>query len=395
MESAGVLVALRAEPQVFENGTSLMKPLHMMVGICTALLLSLSVYEYDTRRHLDNLINDLKSGANQQASALNASKAELQQSLKGLDNSLDDLRARQLTIERMMVGLQDAMSVLAFSLGQKSDPRSIILGDLDTYESLDANWKSFRDVSGRAAMPCSVAGRTAVIIILGQSNSANHGLARTTSKHAVDNFNLYDGRCYHATDPLLGASGDGGNFATRLGDLLIEEGPFDHVIIAPIGMGGTRVDQWAKEGMFSRRIAALIRRLYEAGLSPNFILWHQGEGESGVGDIEGRQYRKNLLEVVQTFRQYGIGAPFFVALATRCGGGHPNAKNIRDGQRSTANGVLGIYLGPDTDALGSEYRDPQGCHFTEQGLVAHAGLWARAIMTYEASRGPVAGPLSR
>jgi len=386
-----------------------MKPLHLTVGICIGFLLFLSIYEFDTRRHVDNLINDLKSGISQQASALNASNSELQQSIKALDNSvrssigelrnefasLDDLRTRQLTIERMMVGLQDAMSVLAFSLGQKSDPRSIILGDLDSYESLDANWKSFRDVSGRAAMPCSVAGRTAVIIVLGQSNSANHGLARTTSKHSVDNFNLYDGRCYHATDPLLGASGDGGNFATRLGDLLIEGGPFDHVIIAPIGMGGTRVDQWAKEGMFNRRIAALIRRLYEAGLSPNFILWHQGEGESGVGDIGGRQYRKNLLEVVQTFRQFGIGAPFFVALATRCGGGHPNAKNIRDGQRSTANGVLGIYLGPDTDELGSEYRDPEGCHFTEQGLAAHAELWARAIMTYEASRQPVAGPLSR
>src|SRR5262249_32500815 len=120
-----------------------MKPLHLMVGICIGLLLSLSVYEYDTRRHLDNLVNDLKSVVNQQASALvnqqtsalNASKAELQESVKGLDNSvrhsigelrndfasLGDLRARQLTIERMVVGLQDAMSVLAFSLGQKSD----------------------------------------------------------------------------------------------------------------------------------------------------------------------------------------------------------------------------------------------------------------------------------
>src|SRR5262249_5160021 len=143
------------------SGISLMKPLHLTVGICIGFLLFLSIYEYDTRRHLDNLINDLKSGVNQQASALNASKAELRQSIKDLRNDFDDLRARQLTIERMVVGMQDAMSVLAFSLGQKSDPHGIILGDLDSYESLDANWKSFRDVSGRAAMPCSVAGRTA------------------------------------------------------------------------------------------------------------------------------------------------------------------------------------------------------------------------------------------
>src|SRR5262249_14377112 len=171
MESSGTCrIACRS---LLESGTSLMKPLHLMVGICISLLFALGVYEYDTRRHLDNLVNDLKSSANQQASALNqqvsalnASKAELQQSIKGLDNSvrfsigelrndfasLDDLRARQLTIERMVVGLQDAMAALALSAGQKSDPRSIILGDLDSYESLDANWKSFRDVSGREAM---------------------------------------------------------------------------------------------------------------------------------------------------------------------------------------------------------------------------------------------------
>jgi hypothetical protein len=97
-----------------------MKPLHVMIGICIGLLLSLGIYEYDTRRHVDNLINDLKSGVNQQASALNVSKAELQQSIKALDNSvrssigelrndfasLDDLRARQLTIEWLACRMQ-------------------------------------------------------------------------------------------------------------------------------------------------------------------------------------------------------------------------------------------------------------------------------------------------
>jgi hypothetical protein len=53
------------------------------------------------------------------------------------------------------------------------------------------------------------------------------------------------------------------------------------VILAPIAMGGTVVEQWAYEGIFNRRIRALIRRLHDAKLTTDYILWHQGEGNRG------------------------------------------------------------------------------------------------------------------
>ena len=141
-------------------------------------------------------------------------------------------------------------------------------------------------------------------------------------------------------------------------------------------MGGTTVEQWANEGLFNRRIAASIRRLYDAGLTPDYILWHQGEGNAAVSDVNGRQYRKNLLEVVASFRAYSINAPFFVALVSRCGPvAHLNAVNVREGQRTATIGQPGIFVGPDTDLIGQEHRH-DACHMSESGMTMHASAWA-------------------
>jgi Carbohydrate esterase, sialic acid-specific acetylesterase len=286
-------------------------------------------------------------------------------------------------LDASVVALRDNIAAVGSALGVKHSPKDIDIGWLDNYAELDHNWNSFRDTSNRKKTACSVDGRTAVIVTLGQSNAANYALTRYTPKHDVLNFDLYDGDCYKAQDPLLGASGIGGNFATPLADMLIERGLYRRVIVAPIAMGGSTVEEWADDGMFHRRILVLIRRLFDAGLTPNLILWHQGEGNSGAGDGHGRQYRKNLLEVVDTFRSYGISAPFFVALATKCGAyPRPNGDNIRDGQASAVNPLDNIFLGPDTDSLGDAYRDQDHCHFNGAGLMRHAAMWADVVQSW-------------
>jgi Carbohydrate esterase, sialic acid-specific acetylesterase len=323
--------------------------------------------------------------------ALGESVGELHKSTDRVREGMNTIAADLRVSERTLMVCQNQLARVNFVLGSTGVPSDIILGNLDTYDRLDQNWQSFRDTARKQQSSLTIDGardRTAVIVILGQSNAANHGAGCYAAKHRVDNFNLYDGRCYHAADPLLGASGEEGNFATRLGDKLIEAELFDRIILAPIAMGGTTVEQWADEGMFNRRILALIRRLYDASLATDFILWHQGEGNSGVGDVNGRQYRKNLLEVVGTFRRYGINAPFFVALATWCGDlPHPNAVNIRGGQKATVDPTAGIYLGPDTDMIGVQHRWDK-CHFNETGLDLAASLWFNSISDYKSLAPP-------
>jgi len=135
---------------------------------------------------------------------------------------------------------------------------------------------------------------------------------------------------YKAVEPLLGPSGQGGNFATRLADMLTER-----------RARGSRRPGTDRHGRHDRRAVGSRGGIQSAhpGIDPTAvrcrpvtgtnILWHQGEGNAGASDVNGRQYRKNLLEVVASFRAYSINAPFFVALASRCGEtAHPNAVNV-------------------------------------------------------------------
>jgi hypothetical protein len=91
-----------------------------------------------------------------------------------------------------------------------------------------------------------------------------------------------------------------------------------------------------------------------------------------------------LLEVIRTFRRYGVNAPFFVALATLCGGPHANAENIRAGQKGAVDHAAGVYQGADTDIIGVEYRWDQ-CHFDEMGLSLAAALWLEVIADFQSA----------
>jgi hypothetical protein len=260
-----------------------------------------------------------------------------------------------------------------------ADWKLIEIGTRASYDGIEPIYGPLPDATGRTECH-RVAERSATIVVVGQSNAANFAAGRYTAGPNVVNFNIYDGRCYPAVDPLIGASGDSGHFATRLGDFLIERGLAKHVTLAPIGMGNTRIEDWSSSGVFNYRILVLIRRLYEAHLKPDLILWQQGEGNREDNDPGGIRYRDNLIDVVTTFRRYGIDAPFMIALCTLCRGHHPNAAFIRTGQLRAVNPQLGTFLGPDTDQIGSEDRY-DGCHMSESGVRKQAEMWADAIAT--------------
>ena len=57
-------------------------------------------------------------------------------------------------------------------------------------------------------------GNPSVLLIMGQSNGGNHGEARHVARQAVFNFNPFDGLCYRACDPLLGATDVPGSEST-------------------------------------------------------------------------------------------------------------------------------------------------------------------------------------
>lgn len=249
----------------------------------------------------------------------------------------------------------------------------IFLSSFDTYENVDLNRGSVNDVASRLRVdaPGNRHGRTAVMLIFGQSNGTNSGDTPYVPRHHVINFNLFDGRRYVARDPLLGATEQQGNFAGRLADLLIERSVFDTVVLAPIGVGGSLIEEWTTGGGRHRRLQVAFRRAGDSGLQVTHLLWHQGESNA-ANHTAGDVYAGCLMNIHHAIRGYGVGAPLYVAQASVCAS--PPDETIRAAQRAVVDRELGILAGPDTDAIGPEDRY-DGCHMTESGLKKHAQLW--------------------
>lgn len=162
---------------------------------------------------------------------------------------------------------------------------------------------------------------TAVLVIFGQSNTCNVNPSSYTPANAsvCDNFNIYDGGVYAATDPLLGCStstlGPGNPFL-RLADTLITNSVFQRVILVPAGIGATTVAMWAADSY--NRISVTFKRLAAAGLTATAVLYQQGETDCGNGTSQSA-YAASLATFISTCRGNGYNGPIFIAESTWSG----------------------------------------------------------------------------
>ena len=213
---------------------------------------------------------------------------------------------------------------------------------LDTRRPPDRFGPGFRRRHCASNGPCTpVSGKTAIIVVHGQSNAANYGSARYTAREAVDNFDPATGKCFAAADPLLGTDGAGGSFATRLGDILIEAGRYDRVIIVPLALGSSSISFLNNEG--ARLITNGISKLKAAGLTPTHILFQQGETDARL-TTTAEQYASLLHQLVKLFRAAGFDAPFYLSRSTNAAPSIlTNAAAVRAGQLSAIDSPLNIH----------------------------------------------------
>jgi Carbohydrate esterase, sialic acid-specific acetylesterase len=251
--------------------------------------------------------------------------------------------------------------------------------DLDRFDPLHL---SFRSTAGRRNVSDTLFSErptTAVILGIGQSNIANEGeaSARYEPKGEVYNFNFFDGKCYAAKDPLLGASIDRSNVLTRLGDLLVERRNYDRVLLLPIAHGGSYASEWSPNGRMFPRLEWTLEQLREKPIRITHILWQQGEAEAAASKPNAEEWMRHFTATAGAIRALGVDAPIYVAQCTVCGN-DPN-ETIRVAQRTVVNQVSGILPGPDIDAVGRDERY-DGCHFSAVGLRRAAELWYEALL---------------
>ena len=248
-----------------------------------------------------------------------------------------------------------------------------------------------------------------VFVVAGQSNSANHGEEKQSTR--TGRVSSFDGHAWQlANDPQEGASGGGGSFMPPLGDILAERWGVPIGFI-PCGSGGTSVREWLPAGIpFSnpptverhveqrpdgrwvcdgQLFQTLVSRIKTNGPGGfRAVLWHQGESDANQKDatrtLAGPYYQEYLTTVIrESSRQIGWKAPWFVAQASYHTPDDPASPEIRAAQAALWKDGTAL-AGPDTDALRGDLRqnNGQGVHFSGKGLREHAARWADKLVPW-------------
>lgn len=239
----------------------------------------------------------------------------------------------------------------------------------------------------KPAIPCPPqTDRTAVLLVTGQSNAGNHGGQRYHSKHGEKVVHFFGGQCYVAASPLLGADGTRGEYWTQLGNLLVEFGAFDQVVLAPVAISGSEISRWSRGGDLNNLLLSTVSQLVQYKYNATHTLWHQGEIDYVIGTDEKTYYNK-FISIVKSLRDLGGQSPVFVSVASKCleasNGGtcfHSADNAIVRAQIALPNTQNGIKSGVNTDALLDEVDRYDDCHFGSSGGQKAAKAWAHLLL---------------
>ncbi len=245
-------------------------------------------------------------------------------------------------------------------------------------------------------VPCpQQTNRTAVLLLLGQSNAGNHGGQRFRSEHGAKVVNFFGGQCFVSVSPLLGSDGTNGEYWTQLGNLLVDSGAFDQVVLAPVTLSGSEISRWARGGDLNAMMINTAIQLQQYNFHVTHILWDQGEIDYVIGTSETSYYQK-FISIVNSLRDHQITSPVFVSVASKCleasNGGtrfHSADNPIVRAQLALPNSRKGIRSGVNTDALLDDDLDRfDDCHFSSLGAHKVAKAWADLLVSDRSSNEP-------
>jgi hypothetical protein len=219
------------------------------------------------------------------------------------------------------------------------------------------------------------------MVFLGQSNFSNvNPTIYTPANSTVYNFNIVDGGLYSMSPtagPVLGTSTNSplgyGCTCSRICDTLVTNGNFPAVVMVPAAVGGTQISQWQNDGW--NVMAVTFARLASLGLTPNAVLWGQGESDTQAGTSQAN-YTAGLNGVISVIRAW-TNAPIFIAQQSWNAG--TTSTNVTNAQAAAVNHSSGIWAGPNADSLNATSRQGDNTHFNDSGAASYASLWITAL----------------
>lgn len=225
----------------------------------------------------------------------------------------------------------------------------------------------YSDTSTATETDCPPQEETLLIVAGGQSNAANYNSHLSASLPDERVFTFFEGKCYVAQDPMLGAEGTKGSLWPALGADLARrlDRPVMFIVAAA---GGTRYSDWtAARAPYLDRLRSQISAAQQRGFAPALIVWHQGESDA-IASPSAQEVARDLRALAYQIMQAVPEAEFYMFQASRCTGPKRVSQSgeVRQAQAAVADTEPRIKLGFDTDTLGDDYRWDR-CHFNRFG----------------------------
>ncbi|MDH0867777.1 sialate O-acetylesterase [Mitsuaria sp. GD03876] len=216
-----------------------------------------------------------------------------------------------------------------------------------------------------------------VVMVLGQSNAANHADPIPPSAAPVPPMPvLHLGGCGMAGAPVPGGTGTGGSLWPAVHQALGGRWQGHPIVWSVIAVEGSSIAEWtapdsALRGYWQQQVDRIKGTRWPVAA----VLWQQGEADARDRTAMA-DYRDALAALRAGIAARGVDAPWWIARSTYCP--PHDGGQVREAVRELL--VIpgsGFREGPDTDALSLPMRN--GCHFTVDGTARAAALWAQAL----------------
>lgn len=215
------------------------------------------------------------------------------------------------------------------------------------------------NITERTEVSCPNPEEALVIIGFGQSNSAN--TVDYKSKIIPNNiFNFYNGKCYIAKDPLLGAQGDKGSIWIPLAKKL--EYLNKKIVLSTFGIGGTKVNHWLDKNNLFQFYKDNLNSLKKIYKNPDILIWIQGESDIQT-DING--FNSNLNTWINTLKKDLPSTIIYISGTSYCKGASNHL--IVKSQKEISDKLDVNYIGSTDKFIGLKYRY-DNCHLNEKGM---------------------------
>lgn len=240
------------------------------------------------------------------------------------------------------------------------------------------------DPGDRVEVSPSITGRTLVKFILGQSMTINEGPTPYTPANAsVHQLDPYTGKALKAKDPLIGCwtINGGHNWNTREADQLVTDGAFERVILVPLAVGSSKVEDWGPSGTLNQRLvcAALWAKHFGWHQNPDVSMivgWDQGHANSTT---PAAAYQAEFNQVRNTLIGLGLDLPWFIALTSYANGVISSTLPIAE---AALIDNVKVFQGPNCDQFGAGYRLADTVHKNDAGIIAKANLGASIMLAH-------------